>query len=251
MKQFIGDYRLQGALKRLSRIKHVIPVVSGKGGVGKTVIASTMALLGARHGLHVGLLDLDLTNPNTHIVLGVDTKASMPEEEKGVNPVNVHGLEFMTIAFYTGDNPLPLRGESTVNAMLEILSITNWSTLDILFVDMPPGLRDEVLELLRIVRHQIPLAVVQSSRLGLVAAKRLLRLLNEEGIKQVPVVENMVHDKPLAKPLIEEYDVYYLGYVRRDPSIDNILGSPQRLLATQFASDVSNCFNKLLDLLNL
>ncbi|NPA98811.1 MAG: ATP-binding protein, partial [Crenarchaeota archaeon] len=79
--------------------------MSSKGGVGKTVIAGTLALLLAKDNIETGLLDLDFTNPGLHILLGADIR-SWPEEEKGVVPPKIYGVRFMTAAYYSGDEPL-------------------------------------------------------------------------------------------------------------------------------------------------
>ena len=80
--------------KRLKNIKRIISVASGKGGVGKSLVASSLALNLSRKQYKVGLLDLDLYGPSSHIILGI--KDVFPEEEKGIIPPNVHGIKFMS-----------------------------------------------------------------------------------------------------------------------------------------------------------
>jgi len=86
--------------KRLKDIKQIISVASGKGGVGKSLVASSLALNLSKRGFKVGLLDLDLYGPSSHIILGV--RDVFPEEEKGIIPPNVKGINFMSIVFYGG-----------------------------------------------------------------------------------------------------------------------------------------------------
>jgi len=79
---------------RLARTRRIIAVSSGKGGVGKSMVATTLALSLAEEGCRVGLFDLDFTGPSTHIILGVP-KTVQPKEEKGIVPPTVNGLEYM------------------------------------------------------------------------------------------------------------------------------------------------------------
>ena len=89
-------------------INKIIAVSSGKGGVGKSLIASTLALALAQKGFKVGLFDLDFTSPSTHIILGIEDVH--PKEEKGIIPPEVHGIKYMSIIYYSSDLAVPLRG---------------------------------------------------------------------------------------------------------------------------------------------
>jgi ATP-binding protein involved in chromosome partitioning len=84
--------------ERLKNIRNIIAVSGGKGGVGKSVTASTLALLLANNKNKVGLFDLDFTSPSTNLILG--TKDAKPVENKGIIPAKVHGLKYMSIIYY-------------------------------------------------------------------------------------------------------------------------------------------------------
>ncbi len=131
--------------ERLKNVRNVIAVSGGKGGVGKSVIASTLALLLAKKH-KIGLFDLDFTSPSTDLILGI--KNARPIEDKGIIPPKVHGLEYMSIVYYSGDQPAPLRGADVSNALIELLAITKWENLDYLILDMPPGISDATLDLI-------------------------------------------------------------------------------------------------------
>ncbi|MEZ0345617.1 MAG: P-loop NTPase [Infirmifilum sp.] len=185
------DFRLPIIKERLSSVKLVLPVASPKGGVGKTTVSSALAVLLARKGIPTGIFDLDFTNPTTHIMLGVDAASLLPEEEKGILPVGVEpNLEFLSPAFYSKDKPLPLRGQSVVEALREILAITRWSSR-VLVVDTPPGLSDAMLEFLRLHRNAKVLVVTTCDRLSLVSTKRMFDYLRQERVGFVGVVANM------------------------------------------------------------
>ena len=145
------DPRTSVINERLARIGKVVAVSSGKGGVGKSLVAATLALTLVNKGCKVGLFDIDFTSPSTHLILGA--KELQPKEEKGLIPPKVHGLAYMSLVYYSGDNATPLRGVDTSNALIELLAVTQWGKLDFLIIDMPPGIGDAVLDLIRLVNR--------------------------------------------------------------------------------------------------
>lgn len=239
------DPRLTVIEERFSRVRRVIAVASSKGGVGKTLISATLALAAADKGLRPGLLDIDLTNPTAHIVLGVDTEAVKPEEEKGVVPPEVHGVRFMTVAFYSGENPLPLRGSEIDEAFKEILAITRWGELDVLFIDTPPGISNEILDLLSYIPRVETLVVTTPSPLAIRSTIRLVKMLRDADEDVVGAVVNMV-DRGVAdaKRLLRELGMEILGEIPMDPEVDGVLGDPNRLLRTRFGKAVANVLTR-------
>ena len=179
--------------ERLKDVKSVVAVSSGKGGVGKSLVASTLALLLARKGFRVGLFDLDFTSPSTHVILGI--KGVQPTEDRGIVPPVVCGFEYMSLVYYSGDYVAPLRGADVSNALIELLSVTRWGGLDVLVLDMPPGIGDATLDLLRLVKGVRFLVVTTSSQLAFETVKKLVALLEELHVPVVGVVENMKMDK--------------------------------------------------------
>ncbi|RLF93197.1 ATP-binding protein, partial [Thermococci archaeon] len=144
------DPRLNIIDERLKNIKKVIAVSGGKGGIGKSSVASVLSLNLSKMGYRVGLLDMDFCGPSTHIILGI--KDIYPEEDKGVIPPQSHGIKFMSIIYYAGDNPSPLRGVDISNALIELLAVTLWGELDFLIIDMPPGIGDAILDVIRLIK---------------------------------------------------------------------------------------------------
>jgi hypothetical protein len=106
MSGFDPRYAVIG--KRFAKVAKVRAVTGGKGGIGKSLVASTHALNLARSGMRVGLLDLDFTGPCDHLVLGM--KTGFPTEEFGIDPSLQHGIHFLSITHFVGDDPAPLRG---------------------------------------------------------------------------------------------------------------------------------------------
>jgi len=232
------DPRLSIIDKRLSKIKRIIAVASCKGGVGKSLIASSLALNLARKGYKIGLLDLDLYGPSSHIILGV-TDLSLPEENKGILPYKIDGLNFMSIVYFTEDKPASFRGIDITNIIIELLSIIQWGELDFLIIDMPPGIGDETLDLIKLVKKSEFLVVVTPSKVAMGAVGKLLQLLKELKLPVIGVVENM---KKVSSNYIEDnvskMGFKYLNSISFDQELEESIGYPDRLLDTKFMKDL-------------
>ena len=230
---------------RLEKVRRIIPVVSGKGGVGKSLISTTLALALAEKGYKVGLLDLDFHGASDHVILGFEPK-EFPEEDKGVVPPTVHGIKFMTIAYYTENRPTPLRGKEISDALIELLTITRWDELDYLVIDMPPGLGDQLLDVLRFLKRGEFLVVATPSKLALNVVEKLIQLLLEEKHKVIGVVENMKLDNEEdVRKLAERYNVPYLVGIPFYPELDAKVGNVEELMKTEFAEKVLELAEKL------
>ena len=225
------DPRTSVINKRLAKIKRIIAVSSGKGGVGKSLVATTLALTLAREGCKVGLFDLDFTSPSTHIILNAEK--TQPKEEKGIIPPTVHGLEYMSLVYFSGDNPAPLRGADVSNALIELLTITQWGKLDFLIIDMPPGIGDAILDLLRLVNRIEFLIVTTSSLLAFETVKKQVNLLCELKAPIIGVVENMKMTKTnRVKEETEKLGLRFLAEVSFDPKVEDAIGNEAKLLDT-------------------
>lgn len=226
------DPRISIINERLANIKRIIAVSSGKGGVGKSMIAATLALSLAGDGYKVGLFDLDFTGPSTHIILGV-SKSVQPREEKGLVPPVVNGLEFMSLVYFVGDNPAPLRGADVSNALIELLAVTQWGALDYLIIDMPPGIGDAVLDLVRLVKQIEFLIITTPSLLAFEVIKKQMALLCELKLPIIGVVENMKMDKAQVIPQeTRRLGLNYIGAVAFDQRVESSIGNPAKLLST-------------------
>ena len=229
--------------ERLRKIRNIIAVSSGKGGVGKSLVASVLALTLARKGCKVGLFDLDFTSPSSHIILG--TGDLHPKEERGVIPPEVHGIKYMSVVFYAGDRASPLRGADVSNALIELFAVTLWKTLDFLIIDMPPGISDATLDLLRLIKNVKFLVVTTPSQLAFETVKKLISLLSELNVPVVGVIENMkMKDSPFIKERIEEKGIEFWGEVPFDPKLEENIGDVRRLLKTEFSKSLEEIVKK-------
>ena len=220
--------------ERLKNVRNIIAVSSGKGGVGKSLVGSVLSLTLARKGYTVGLFDLDFTSPSSHIILGVDNVH--PEEERGVVPPEVHGIKYMSVVFYAGERVSPLRGADVSNALIELLAVTLWNTLDFLIMDMPPGISDATLDLLRLIKNVKFLVVTTPSRLAFETVKKLTSLLAELNVPVIGVIENMkMKDSSFIKAEVEKMGMEFWGEAPFDPELEEALGDVSRLLDTKFS----------------
>jgi len=230
------DPRISLIQDRIKNIGKIIAVSSGKGGVGKSLIASTLSLILARKGYEVGLFDLDFTSPSTHLILGV--KELEPIEDKGIIPPTVHGLKYMSITYYSMEKAVPLRGNDFSNALIELFSITRWGDLDFLIVDMPPGIGDATLDIIRFMNGVEFLIVTTPSILAFETVRKLVRMLKDLGISILGVVENMKTGTSIIKQEVSKMGVRFLGEIPYDPKVEEKLGSVHELLETNFSNSI-------------
>jgi ATP-binding protein involved in chromosome partitioning len=231
------DPRTSVISERLKRIGRIVAVSSGKGGVGKSLVATTLALALSRKACKVGLFDLDFTSPSTHIILGVGD--AQPKEEKGIVPPVVKGLEYMSLVYYSGDHASPLRGADVSNALIELLSVTRWSELDFLVIDMPPGIGDAVLDLIRLVKRVEFLIVTTSSQLAFETVKKLVSLLQDLKVPIIGIVENMkMNSAQGVQQQTEKLGLKFLTEIPYDPKVEEAIGDETKLLHTAFAQNI-------------
>jgi len=237
------DPRLGLVSRRLEGVKEIVAVSSGKGGVGKSMVASALALSLAERGLSVGLLDLDFTSPATHVILGIE--GLFPEEEYGIVPPLAHDLRYMSITYYSLDEPAPLRGADVSDAIIELLAITRWDDLDYLVLDLPPGLGDATLDVIRLVRRSRFLVVTTPSRVAYETVRKQLILLRRLGVPVIGVMENMVMSpSDFISDSLKLEDIPHLGAVDYDPVLEAALGDVAKLKETEFYGAASTIFNE-------
>ncbi|KXA95458.1 ATP-binding protein [candidate division MSBL1 archaeon SCGC-AAA259E19] len=237
------DPRTEIIKERLKEVDKLIPVASGKGGVGKSLIASTTALLISEKEYDVGLFDLDLHGPSAHVILGAQDY-SFPEEKKGIIPPEVGNIKFMSTVYYSRDKPSPLRGDDISNALRELLAVTRWGDLDYLIVDMPPGIGNETLDTIQLMKKAKFLVATTPSKVALSTVKKLVQMLKELEVPIAGIIENMkTENSPDIKREIENLGVTYLGEIRFDRNLEKAIGKPRKILETSFAEDLKKALS--------
>ncbi len=186
--------RAQGGLPGLDRVKNVIAVASGKGGVGKSTTAVNLALALAAEGARVGILDADIYGPSQPMMLGVPsgTKPGVKDDAWFV-PLKVHGIEMMSIGLLldSDNTPVVWRGPKATGALMQLLQQTLWDDLDYLVVDMPPGTGDIQLTLAQKVPVAGAVIVTTPQDIALLDAKKGIEMFRKVEIPVLGVVENM------------------------------------------------------------
>jgi len=177
----------------VKRAKHVLMVLSGKGGVGKSTVAVNVAAALAK-GMQVGLLDADLHGPNVPKLLGIE-RATISVKGGKILPVPTpYNLSVVSIAFGLpdADTPLIWRGPLKMKAIRQFIEEVDWGALDLLVVDLPPGTGDEPLSVAQVL-GEVDAAVVVTTpqEVALLDARKAVGFCRRVGVRRVGVVENM------------------------------------------------------------
>ncbi len=228
------DPRLEVIEERLKDINRTIAISGGKGGIGKSSVASTLALILSELKYKVGLLDLDFYGPSADLILGID--GVYPKEERGVVPPEIYGIRFMSVIYYAENNPSPLRGIDVSNAIIELLAITRWSNLDFLIVDMPPGIGDPTLDTIRLIKGAEFLVLTTPSKVALGTVMKMVTMLKDLKLPIIGSIENMrTARSPSFKKQLNALDAPYLGTIDFDENLEASIGDKNNLLRTAFA----------------
>src|SRR4051812_28299898 len=187
----ITAHAVQRGVQLLPTIKNIVAVASGKGGVGKSTTAANLALALAAEGAKVGILDADIYGPSQPMMMGITGR---PESADGktMEPMKNHGIEVISIGFLVdADNPMIWRGPMATQALEQLLRQTNWSELDYLIVDMPPGTGDIQLTLSQRVPLTGAVIVTTPQDIALIDARKAVTMFEKVGVPILGVVENM------------------------------------------------------------
>ena len=187
----IAAHAVQPALAPSPRIRNVIAVGSGKGGVGKSTTAVNLALALQRLGAKVGVLDADVYGPSVPAMLGLSGRPESPDN-KSIEPMRAFGVEAMSIGLLVDvDAPMIWRGPMATSALTQLFNDTRWGDLDYLLVDLPPGTGDIQLTL----AQKIPVAgaviVTTPQEIATLDARKALKMFEKVKVPVLGIVENM------------------------------------------------------------
>ncbi len=225
-------HAVQRGVQLMPKVKNIVAVASGKGGVGKSTTAVNLALALAAEGASVGILDADIYGPSQPMMMGIEGR---PESADGqtMEPMANYGVQVMSIGFLVdADNPMIWRGPMVTQALEQLLRQTNWGDLDYLIVDMPPGTGDIQLTLSQKVPLTGVVIVTTPQDIALLDAKKGLKMFEKVGVPILGIVENMAvhvcancgHVEHIfgadgGRKMAAEYGVDYLGALPLDLSI--------------------------------
>ncbi|MGX9720466.1 iron-sulfur cluster carrier protein ApbC [Stenotrophomonas acidaminiphila] len=184
-------HRVQKGLSPHPRIRNVIAVGSGKGGVGKSTTAVNLAVALQRLGARVGVLDADIYGPSVPAMLGLSGRPESPDN-KSIEPMRAFGVETMSIGFLVEqDSPMIWRGPMATSALTQLFNDTRWDDLDYLLIDLPPGTGDIQLTL----SQKIPVAgaviVTTPQDIATLDARKALKMFEKVEVPVLGIVENM------------------------------------------------------------
>jgi ATP-binding protein involved in chromosome partitioning len=217
----------------LGGVKNIIAVVSGKGGVGKSTVASNLALALSEGGAKVGLMDADIYGPSVHIMFGVRGERPMMREVDGkgvIVPLERYGIKLMSIGLLIDERQAVVwRGPMVSSAIKQFVSEVDWGELDYLIIDMPPGTGDIHLTIVQTVPVTGVIVVTTPQTVALADAKKGIAMFGQAQLKVpiIGIVENMSYFTPKELPdnkyylfgkdggknLAEEFDIPFLGQI--------------------------------------
>ena len=180
--------------KKMALISRKILVLSGKGGVGKSSVAATVALQLAASGRKVGLLDCDFHGPSLPTILGVTHKKLDYSEEAGIIPLPMGNLKFLSVGLLMDDpdQAIVWRGPAKMGVIKQLLEDTDWGELDDLVLDFPPGTGDEILSACQLIPGEKNAIVVTTPQeVSLADCRKCLDFCNKLELKVAGIVENM------------------------------------------------------------
>ncbi len=217
----------------LSKVKNIIAVVSGKGGVGKSTVSANLALALAEGGAKVGLMDADIYGPSVPIMFGVRGQRPLMKDANGdgiIIPIEKFGIRLMSIGLLVDEKDAVVwRGPMASSAIRQFISDVEWGELDYLVIDMPPGTGDIHLTIMQTVPVTGVVIVTTPQSVALADAKKAIAMFGQANVN-VPIiglVENMAYFTPAELPnnkyylfgkdggsnLASEYDLPFLGQV--------------------------------------
>lgn len=247
-------------MNNLSRIKHIICIASGKGGVGKSTTAVNLAVALQQQGFRVGLLDADIYGPSQPMMLGVRS-GTRPEivDKQYMRPIMAFGLETNSMGYLVdGSTAMVWRAPMIVGAFNQMLKFTLWSELDYLLIDMPPGTGDIQLSLSQSVRLTGAVIVTTPQDVALLDARKGIEMFRKVKVPLLGVVENMgvhicsqcghaeaIFGEGGGEQLALDYGVVVIGSLPLDLSIREHTDAGKPILLAQPEGAVASAYHEL------
>ncbi|MFX1603119.1 MAG: Mrp/NBP35 family ATP-binding protein [Promethearchaeota archaeon] len=219
----------------MQKVKHKIVVLSGKGGVGKTTIATNLAMSFAKMDFASGILDVDIYGPNVPKLLGLEGQHPHTDGEQIEPVVGPLGIKVMSMGFLLrhADDAVAWRGPIVAKAISQFLGNVRWGELDVLVVDLPPGTGDEILSILQLIPDITGVVIVTTPQeVAVLDARRATQLVKKMGTPILGIIENMAEficpscgeshklcGEGAAEDAAQEYGVDHLGRLPLDPQI--------------------------------
>jgi ATP-binding protein involved in chromosome partitioning len=230
--------------ENMKKIRYKIAVLSGKGGVGKSFVTSSLAFALAYQGKRVGVLDADIYGPSIPKMMGVQGQPVYASSEGKLLPVVAPlGVKVISIGLMVPSEDIPViwRGTLTTSAIREMLAYTEWGELDYLLIDLPPGTGDEQLTIVQLIKDITGAIIVTiPSDVSRIVVSKAINFCKKVGLNIIGVIENMsyftcpdgtkhyIFGEGVAKKISLQYNIPFLGEIPIDPRISraNDSGEP-------------------------
>jgi ATP-binding protein involved in chromosome partitioning len=219
----------------LPKVGAVVAVSSGKGGVGKSMVASNLAAALASEGRRVGLLDADIYGPNIPLMFGETRRPSVTgsKGQEMIEPLEAHGVKLMSLGFLLEkEQPAIMRGPLISGILKQFLEQVDWGELDVLVVDMPPGTGDAQLSLVQTIDLDGAVMVTTPQDVSTGDVRRGVKMFERVNTRVLGILENMsgmvcphcgeavdVFGSGGGERLAEELGLPFLGRVPLDPAV--------------------------------
>ncbi len=251
----------------LSKIKHKIGILSGKGGVGKTTVATNIATELAKRGYRVGLLDADLHGPNVAKMLGAEGQRLFADPEtqtiKPFIPLGIPNLRVVSMAFIleNPDQPVVWRGPLKHQAIKQFLAEIDWGDLDFLIVDLPPGTGDEALSVAQLIKPMDGFVIVTTPQeVSLLDTRKSISFARMMDVPVLGIIENMSgfvcphcgEEIDLFKvgggeKAAEELNIPFLGRIPIEPSVVEAGDKGTPVVMSHPGSKSAEAFSRVVD----
>jgi len=252
--------------ENMKAIKHKIVVLSGKGGVGKTTVATNLAMSFAKKGLQAGILDVDIYGPNVPKLLGLDGQHPMVENNR-INPIKGPlNTKVMSMGFLlrNEDDAVAWRGPLVARVINQFLAEVNWGDVDVLIVDLPPGTGDEILSILQLIPDIDGVCIVTTPQeVAVLDARRAVQLVQKMGVPVLGFIENMasfvcpecgssysIFGSGSVEKATKEYGVDNLGALPLDPRVITFSDKGTTFVIEESDSEVAKAFEVLVEKLS-
>lgn len=244
----------------LAKVKHLIAVASGKGGVGKSTTTVNLALALVAQGYKVGVLDADIYGPSQQVMLGVaDWIRPDVVDQKFFQPVEAHGVKSMTMGYLvTEQTPMVWRGPMASGALTQMLNQTLWGELDFLLIDMPPGTGDIQLTLAQAAKVSGAVIVTTPQDIALLDARKGIEMFHKVKIPVLGIVENMAvhicsncgHQEHIfgaggGEKVAQEYETELLGSLPLDITIRENADGGQPTVVKEPDGAIASCYKEI------
>src|SRR6266542_716687 len=242
----------------LKDVRFKVAVASGKGGVGKSTVTANLALALERLGYRVGLMDSDIYGPSQQMMMGIDEKPFVNDENQIV-PITRYGVKVISLGFLMDvDQPVIWRGPMVMKAVEQFLQDVAWGRLDFLLIDLPPGTGDAQLTLTQKIHLSGAVIVTTPQDVSLIDARKGLAMFQKVNVPVLGIVENMSyyicpqcgHREEIfkhggGKRTAEQLKVPFLGEIPLDPKVAIGGDAGEPIVAAEPKSDVTEAYLKI------